>query len=166
MWAREAHQDCRLVELFGGGAAVTFGLVPDRALVNDINPHVINFYRWVKAGLAVGEVAMVNAKTEYYKHRNRFNALVASGHGDTSEAALLFYYLNRTCYRGLCRFNRKGKFNVPYGKYTTITYDRLSRNTSAAKALVTGRLSRNASRSSRSTAARAPANERSMRVTR
>ena len=40
----------------------------------------------------------------------------------TEEAALLFYYLNRTAYNGLCRFNSRGEFNVPFGRYKTINY--------------------------------------------
>ncbi len=46
------------------------------------------------------------------------------GQGTTQEAAELFYYLNRTGYNGLCRFNSKGGFNVPFGRYKTINYTR------------------------------------------
>jgi DNA adenine methylase len=58
----------------------------------------------------------------YYAYRARFNRLIAEGKADTQEAAELFYYLNRTGYNGLCRFNRKGEFNVPFGKYKAVTY--------------------------------------------
>jgi DNA adenine methylase len=49
---------------------------------------------------------------------------VLSGQGASREAAELFYYLNRTCYNGLCRFNRSGEFNVPFGRYRRIGYTR------------------------------------------
>ena len=49
LWA--AHASRRLVEPFCGGLAVTMGLLPEHALINDINPHVINFYRWLKRAL-------------------------------------------------------------------------------------------------------------------
>jgi DNA adenine methylase len=49
---------------------------------------------------------------------------VNNGGVKSSEAAQLFYYLNRTCYNGLCRFNRRGEFNVPFGKYNTVNYAR------------------------------------------
>lgn len=58
----------------------------------------------------------------YYAYRENFNRLVIEGNADTAEAAQLFYYLNRTCYNGLCRFNRRGEFNVPFGRYKTIAY--------------------------------------------
>jgi DNA adenine methylase len=118
-WEREKHR--RLVEPFCGGLAVTLGLLPERALLNDINPHLINFYRWLKRGLNVS-IEMSNNQTHFYKNRKRFNELLQSRKATTKEAASLFYYLNRTGYNGLCRFNRSGEFNVPFGKYSTINY--------------------------------------------
>ena len=119
----EEHAGRRLVEPFCGGLAVTLGLRPARALLNDINPHVISFYRWLKRGLRI-DLAMRNEERLYYAHRARFNELLAAGRADERETAALFYYLNRTGYNGLCRFNRKGAFNVPFGRYTTIPYRR------------------------------------------
>jgi DNA adenine methylase len=113
--------DRRLVEPFAGGLAVTLGLMPKRALLNDINPHVINFYAWLKKGFVV-EQKFVYSETAYYKARSRFNALLKKGKADTAEAAALFYYLNRTGYNGLCRFNRSGAFNVPFGQHKNLTY--------------------------------------------
>ncbi|HEY0419382.1 MAG TPA: DNA adenine methylase, partial [Acetobacteraceae bacterium] len=54
----------------------------------------------------------------------RFNELVAGGMQESQEAAALFYYLNRTGYNGLCRFNKSGGFNVPFGRYRVINYRR------------------------------------------
>lgn len=119
VWSAENHR--RLVEPFCGGLAVTLGLMPKQALLNDINPHLINFYRWLKNGLII-TLPMSNAETRYYTHRKRFNDLLASGKAETAEAASLFYYLNRTGYNGLCRFNGTGGFNVPFGKYKNINY--------------------------------------------
>jgi len=116
-----AHSRRRLVEPFCGGLAVATGLVPEKALLNDVNPHVINFYQCLKKGLSI-EFSMQNESHAYYRARERFNDLLATGKGATEEAAGLFYYLNRTGYNGLCRFNSKGGFNVPFGRYKTIPY--------------------------------------------
>ncbi len=118
-WHGNRHR--RLVEPFCGGLAVTLGLMPNRALLNDINPHLINFYRWLKRGLSVN-LRQENNSTSYYSHREEFNRLLSAGQGESAEAAVLFYYLNRTGYNGLCRFNRAGEFNVPFGRYKSINY--------------------------------------------
>ena len=119
----EPHSHRRLVEPFCGGIAVTLGLAPERALLNDANPHLINFYCWLRRGLHI-ELAMENGETLFYQHRDRFNHLVASGQAGSAEAAALFYYLNRTGFNGLCRFNKSGEFNVPFGRYERIAYRR------------------------------------------
>ena len=111
----------RLVEPFVGGMAVALGLQPARALLADSNEHLINFYRWLQRGLVV-EGPMANEETAFYAARTRFNALARQGGQWSEEAAGLFYYLNRTCFNGLCRFNGKNEFNVPFGRYKTINY--------------------------------------------
>ncbi|MBI4032747.1 Dam family site-specific DNA-(adenine-N6)-methyltransferase [Candidatus Berkelbacteria bacterium] len=116
-----AHAPRRLVEPFCGGLAVTLSLMPDQALLNDINQHVINFYRWLGRGLTIN-LPMKNSERLFYRHRRRFNQLLADGSEVSSEAASLFYYLNRTGYNGLCRFNQQGSFNVPFGRYVRINY--------------------------------------------
>ena len=117
----ERHKHCRLVEPFCGGLAVTLGLQPEHALLNDINPHLINFYHWLKKGLRC-RIAMKNEEKTFYPHRKRFTELIQARNSHTREAASLFYYLNRTGYNGLCRFNSTGEFNVPFGRYKTIPY--------------------------------------------
>src|SRR5205814_10410200 len=81
----------------------------------------INFYRWLKRGLIIS-FEMKNDEKKYYEARVRFNYLLQNWKGNTAEAAGLFYYLNRTGYNGLCRFNSKGGFNVPFGTYKNINY--------------------------------------------
>jgi len=119
----DGHRHRRLVEPFCGGLAVTLGLMPRMALLNDINPHLVNFYKWLKRGLVIS-LPMTNDESVFYDHRERFNELLRVGQGESAEAAALFYYLNRTGYNGLCRFNRRGEFNVPFGRYSRITYTR------------------------------------------
>jgi len=113
----------RLVEPFCGGLAIALGLSPEQALLNDINPHPVYFYRWLRKGLTC-DLPMRNDEDDYYRYRNVFNSLVTRGKAHTKKAAELFYYLNRTGYNGLCRFNKKGEFNVPFGRYKNINYVR------------------------------------------
>jgi len=115
--------DRRVVEPFCGGLAVSLGFLPKEALLNDVNPHLINFYQWAQRGLTI-KTALTNSSNAYYRNRKRFNALIEKNQAHTEEAARLFYYLNRTGYNGLCRFNSRGFFNVPFGKYRTINYTR------------------------------------------
>ncbi len=119
----DGTRSTRLVEPLCGGLAVTLGLMPERALLNDLNPHNINFFQWLSRGLLL-EIEMANDADLYYRHRDRFNQLITEGRTESREAAELFYYLNRTCYNGLCRFNRSGQFNVPFGRHRTINYQR------------------------------------------
>ena len=121
LWA--PHRNRRLVEPFCGGLAVALGLQPTRALLNDTNPHLISFYRWLQRGLEI-DIDLKNDEALYYAHRRRFNELIRAGEAESSEAASLFYYLNRTGYNGLCRFNSRGEFNVPFGQYARIRYAR------------------------------------------
>ena len=103
----------RIVELFCGSAAVTLGLNPGQAVLNDANPHLINFWRWVQQGLSLDDLELTRSESLYYDYRTMFNSLIRQGKGDSLQAAQLFYYLNHQGFNGLCRFNRSGEFNVP-----------------------------------------------------
>ena len=119
---RLAGHKGRLVLPFCGGLGDVLGLWPQRALLNDANPHLINFYRWWACGQVTvdGPVSFSHDETTYYQNRRRFVELTTDPKepdGAVSlEAAALFYYLNRTGFNGLCRFNQDGGYNVPYGR--------------------------------------------------
>jgi DNA adenine methylase len=113
----------RLVEPFCGGLGVALSLNPKRALLNDINPHLINLYHWMQRGFDEVDLSPEdNNEATFYAKREQFNTAIKQNRANTCESAVLFYYLNRTCYNGLCRFNRKGLFNVPFGAYKHIPY--------------------------------------------
>jgi len=114
----QGHEKRRLVVPFCGGLGDVLGLWPHRALMNDVNPHLVNFYRWWAAGQVSvnGPVNFTHEESIYYQNRDRFNELTFAKAEDSLEAATLFYYLNRTGFNGLCRFNRLGGFNAPYGR--------------------------------------------------
>ena len=109
----------RLVEPFAGGLAVALGLAPKRALLNDINPHLINFYIHLQKGISLDSTFKNDSKL-FYELRDEFNKTKI----ESKRAAQLFYYLNRTCFNGLCRFNNKGEFNVPFGRYKKIDFNK------------------------------------------
>jgi DNA adenine methylase len=100
------------VEPFCGALGATLGVMPKRAILNDVNPHLINLYRHIDQGMANAN-HWANTKEQFFDIRRRFNLYQFTDEFN----AQAFYYLNRTCYNGLCRFNRKGEFNVGYGKY-------------------------------------------------
>src|ERR1700730_11280071 len=76
----ESHVRRRLVEPFCGGPAGTLWLLSNRALLNDANEHLVNFYRWLQKGLRV-DLVMKNDETLFYQHREQFNRLLANGNG-------------------------------------------------------------------------------------
>jgi DNA adenine methylase len=115
------HSNLRMVEPFCGGLSVSIGLLPEKALLNDINPHLLNFYRWLKHGLDL-TIEMENSSKMFYSYREEFNNLTLMGYENSQKAAELFFYLNKTCFNGLCRFNKQGKYNVPFGRHTKINY--------------------------------------------
>jgi len=105
----------RYIEPFFGGGALFFALTPKDAIIADSNPELINLYRVVANN--VEELIsiltdMKNDETTYYEIRGLDSTLLSP-----VETAARTIYLNRTCYNGLYRVNRKGQFNVPYGKY-------------------------------------------------
>lgn len=118
LWKK--HPDCRLVEPFCGGLSVALGLQPETALINDVNPALINFYQQIQHGLEL-DISLENDEAAYYRHRTEFNRFNQQG-GSENTVAQLFYYLNRTGYNGLCRFNKSGGYNVPFGRYKKINY--------------------------------------------
>ena len=105
----------RYVEPFFGGGALFFALQPDRALISDSNPELVNLYRQV----AVDVESVIdllrgyrNEKDFFYETRDKDWSSLSP-----SEAAARMIYLNRTCFNGLYRVNRNGDFNVPFGAY-------------------------------------------------
>jgi DNA adenine methylase len=105
----------RYIEPFFGGGALFFALTPKDAIIADSNPELINLYR-VVAGNVEELISilkeMKNDESFYYEVRGLDPDLLSP-----VERAARTIYLNKTCYNGLYRVNRKGQFNVPYGKY-------------------------------------------------
>lgn len=109
------HYD-RWVEPFCGSGVVAFNIRPKKALMCDSNIHIIALYNDIKSGAITpsvakeflyenGRILSERGGEYYYEVRNRFN---------DNPSSLDFLFLNRSCFNGVMRFNRNGKFNVPY----------------------------------------------------
>ena len=110
------HDYERWVEPFCGSCVVPLNVQPQRALLCDSNVHIIRLYQDIQAGRLTapavkaflteeGEKLRGQGEDHYYEVRERFNARPSS---------LDFLFLNRSCFNGVVRFNRSGKFNVPF----------------------------------------------------
>ena len=130
----------RYIEPFFGGGALYFHLEPQNAIINDINTRLIGFYDGVKndyprlrtelntveklyeANRHDFDELKKNHPTEhvedkneyfYYKIRDMYNGLTEKEYTD----ALIYFFINKTAYSGMIRYNAKGEFNVPFGRY-------------------------------------------------
>lgn len=104
------------VEPFMGTGVVAFNVAPKKAVLCDTNPHLVNFYSSIANGeitaalvkdylIREGSALLENGEGHYYAVRERFN---------TNPNPLDFLFLNRAGFNGMIRFNRKGKFNIPF----------------------------------------------------
>ncbi len=106
----------RYIEPFFGGGAMFFALQPKNAIIADSNPELINMYREVAANVE----KVIQYLKKYENTSEMFYAVREQEWTQLpqAEAAARTIFLNRTCFNGLYRVNKQGKFNVPYGKYT------------------------------------------------
>ncbi len=113
------NQGNRLIEPFVGSAAIFLNANYRYNLLADSNPDLIMLYKHLcekkERFIDQAEKLFVeenNNAESYYKFRDEFNSCK-----NTQRRAILFVYLNRHCYNGLCRYNSKGVFNTPFGRY-------------------------------------------------
>jgi DNA adenine methylase len=112
------HGD-RLIEPFAGSGAVFLNADFEEYLVADANSDLIDLFRQIQNhGKEFATYATTlftdanNTEAAFYSYRDEFNSCT-----DPARKSALFIYLNRHCFNGLCRYNAKGKFNVPFGRY-------------------------------------------------
>lgn len=129
----------RYVEPFFGGGAMYFFLEPEHALINDLNRPLMDFYCGVRNDYPSLRGELDELEAEYLENRAEFEALKAKNPGtrvsDGNEAlyyhlrdiyngksegyspAATYFFINKTSYSGMIRYNKRGEFNVPYGRY-------------------------------------------------
>ncbi len=131
----------RYVEPFFGGGALFFYLCPENSIINDINSKLMTFYRGVRDNYPtlrqeldeIEKIYEANRKdfdvlkrqfpeervedkneALYYHLRDMFNGITEARYSE----ALLYFFINKTAYSGMIRYNARGEFNVPFGRYT------------------------------------------------
>lgn len=112
------------IEPFIGGGSVYFYLNPTKAVINDVHVELIDLYRSIGEG-KMSEIYEFmkntpNDETVYYDVRDKMEI-----HSQLDNAKR-FYYQRKTCFRGMLRYNKQGKFNIPFGKYKTINFNDLT----------------------------------------
>ena len=122
----------KYIEPFIGGGAVYFHLEPEKAIINDINTPLIEFYKGIRDNYEkiyeelkeLNEEYRDEEKREelYYKIRDMYNGKIEVKY----EPAAIYYFINKTAYSGMIRYNQKGEFNVPFGRYKNINIDAIS----------------------------------------
>lgn len=137
------------VEPFFGGGALFFDLEPERAIINDINISLMTFYKGirdeydkVKKELYVLQREHENNRENYEKQKKVnpqkkipdkneeiYYNMRASYNGNLNlgfHPATIYYYINKMAYSGMIRYNKKGEYNVPYGRYKNFNTDLIS----------------------------------------
>src|SRR6185437_9619772 len=101
---------------FTGGGALFFELQPKKAFLSDVNPELVNTYKVIQKD--VEELIELLSKHQK-KHSEEYYYKIRAKHNlkDPIEIAARMIYLNKTCYNGLYRVNKKGEFNTPIGRY-------------------------------------------------
>ena len=120
----------RLIEPFLGSAVVCLNTDYPAYILNDNNPDLIAFYRFIKkdghAFIRACESYFsekTNTKEAYEKYREKYNNILLHG-GSRRDRAMLLLYLSRHGFNGLYRVNSKGLYNVPHGRYTKVKFPR------------------------------------------
>lgn len=111
------------IEPFVGGGSVFFHLCPEKAIISDVHKELIDLYQNIGEGHARDIYdfmqAHPNDEQTYYRVRDQMPIT------NSLESAQRFYYQRKTCFRGMLRYNKDGKFNIPFGKYKSICYEEL-----------------------------------------
>jgi len=111
------------LEPFIGGGSLYFYCNPNKSVINDIHPELIDLYKCIQQGQGNEIYEFMkntpNDEETYYKIRD---TMIINNELDNAKR---FYYQRKTCFRGMLRYNKYGKFNIPFGKYKTINYDDL-----------------------------------------
>jgi DNA adenine methylase len=109
------------LEPFMGGGALYFHLQPPKAAISDVHTELIDLYQNIKLdkGEEIHQFMQQHPNTEevYYQVRDQMSI------NTSLDNAKRFYFLRKTCYRGMLRYNKSGGFNIPFGRYKTYNFE-------------------------------------------
>lgn len=134
------HIEGTYIEPFFGGGSVYFYLEPEEAIINDINVNLMNFYIGIKDNYPEIREELDELQAIYERNRREFEALkeqhpdervvdhnedlyyrIRDMYNNRIEPEysfpVIYYFINKTAYAGMLRFNARGEYNVPYGRY-------------------------------------------------
>lgn len=116
-------------EPFIGGGALFLDIAPQKAVINDLNSQLVNAYQQIRDNCddVLSELDKLNktkcSAERFYKLRDKYNEKLANNTTDI-ESCVLFIYILYTCFNGLYRLNKSGKYNAPFGKHEHAGYDK------------------------------------------
>lgn len=131
------------IEPFLGGGAVYFHLEPQQAIINDVNAKLVSFYQNVRSNYANMRIQLDDLQSVYEENQRAFKALKALTPDERVEnrnealyycirdmynsktpleymEGVLYYFINKTAYSGMIRYNSSGDYNVPFGRYPNL----------------------------------------------
>lgn len=132
----------RYIEPFFGGGAVFFFLEPDNAILNDVNTRLMTFYRQLRDNYSDMRIQLDQLQQQYEINQEKFKRLkiqspdkrvpnanedlyyqmreLFNHPDDTFLDGVLYFFINKTAYSGMIRYNNNGEYNVPFGRYPNL----------------------------------------------
>ena len=127
------------LEPFVGGGALFFHLEPEKATIGDINKQLITFYKQLKSNFHTLVTQLEDLQNTYEQNQQEYERLkqenptnkvenknealyyhlrhIFNNPNDTYLEGTVYYFINKTAYSGMIRYNKKGEYNVPFGRY-------------------------------------------------
>ncbi|MDD4730181.1 MAG: Dam family site-specific DNA-(adenine-N6)-methyltransferase [Dysgonamonadaceae bacterium] len=132
----------RYIEPFFGGGAVFFYLEPDIAIINDVNERLVTFYQQLRNNYPEMRLQLDELQRQYEANQTEFKRLKAlspdvrvpnaneelyyrmrklfNHPDDTFLDGVLYFFINKTAFSGMIRYNNSGEYNVPFGRYPNL----------------------------------------------
>lgn len=140
----------RYIEPFLGGGALYFYLEPEKSIINDVNSKLIEFYLGIRNEFPQIKKELTSIENQYVSNRMDFEKRKGKADIKVEDAneklyyqmrnffnnnskldfhpATIYFFINKTAYSGMIRYNKEGKYNVPYGRYKNFNTELVSKS--------------------------------------